>query len=100
MAVGQKGNTARPFTPQVSMVSANVTTHHALWKSRQMMAEVVRFQCQKSAVREAYYNRFKDYKQPNPQERRVSRMSMMDASVPLGSLAASEKPVLPTSRRW
>ncbi len=93
LAVGKKGGYHHPVTPHVSKVNAAITTQHALWKTRQMMAEVVRFQCQKSAVREAYYNRFKDYKH-GADGRRVSRMSMMDTSVPLGSLAASEKPVL------
>ena len=93
LAQGKKSVNSEPKSPQVSVINATINSLHALWKSRQMMAEVVRFQCQKSAVREAYYNRFKDYNHSSS-TRRVSRMSMMDTSVPVGSLAASEKPVV------
>lgn len=93
LAKGGKRPLGRPYTPGVSNVNEKLGTAHALWKSQQLMAEVVRFQCQKSAVQEAYYNRFKDYEY-RADERRVSRMSLMDSSVPVGALAAREKPVL------
>lgn len=93
LAKGGRRVMGRPYTPGVSNVNEKLTTAHALWKSQQLMAEVVRFQCQKSAVQEAYYNRFRDYEY-SADQRRVSRMSLMDSSVPVGALAAREKPVL------
>jgi hypothetical protein len=98
MARGGKRSVNRPYTPSVSAATEKLTTAHALWKSQQLMAEVVRFQCQKSAVRDAYGNRFKDYNY-NPDQRRVSRMSMMDGDVPVASLAAQERPVMFTVKK-
>lgn len=51
-------NTEKPFTPVVSKVNEKLQSQHALWKSRQLMAEVLRYQLQQEACREAIKKRF------------------------------------------
>jgi hypothetical protein len=43
-----------PFTPQVAFTHNGLRREHALWKSRQIMTEVLRFQLQQEAMKEAY----------------------------------------------
>merc|ERR1711871_713278 len=50
LADGSKRSLGSPYTPSVQNVNEKLTTAHAMWKAQQLMAEVVRFQCQKSAV--------------------------------------------------
>ena len=90
MAHGRK--VSEPYTPYVHKVNENLTTAHAVWKAGQMMTEVVRFQCQKSAVRDAFQSRFKNYAYEIG-ERRNSMMSLM-SEVPRAAIAAREKPVM------
>lgn len=51
-----------PFISQVTFTHNGLRREHALWKSRQIMAEILRFQLQQEATKEAY----------NRQEKHVS----------------------------
>lgn len=95
LALGEIVNKDKPKTSFVGAVHKNLMLEHATWKSRQLMAEVIRYNCQKVAVREAYYTRFRDYKYDHNDsgDRKFSKLSLIDESVPRAALAASEKPV-------
>jgi hypothetical protein len=43
-----------PYTPQVAFTHNGLRREHALWKSRQIMSEVLRYQLQQEAMKEAY----------------------------------------------
>lgn len=43
-----------PYTPQVAFTHNGLRREHALWKARQLMGEVLRFQLQQEAAKEGY----------------------------------------------
>lgn len=91
-AIANGRNQAEPYIPFVAKKSEKLSTAHAMWKASQLMMEVVRFQCQKAAVKEAYYNRFKNYAYQES-ERRHSLMSLVNNAVPASQILARDKPL-------
>lgn len=79
----------KPYTAAVENVSENLRATHALWKSQQLMMEVLRFQFQQAAVREAFYNRFQDIADEKI-DRRNSRVSLIPMTA---ALNARQRPV-------
>ena len=72
-------------------MNKNLSTNYGLWKSRQLMTEVLRFQFQQVAIREAFYNRLKDVDYDPQQLRLNSRMSVIPVTA---ARLARQRPVL------
>ena len=83
------GRGDKPYTPAVSNVTEYLLASHALWKSQQLMMEVLRFQFQQAAVREAFYNRFQDIADEHI-DRRKSRLSLIPVTA---ATLARQRPV-------
>lgn len=65
------------YTPGIAGVNEKLKANHALWKMSQLMAEVLRFQFQQVAVRDAYEHRLQGIEQEPLEGRQISKMSLM-----------------------
>jgi len=85
-------NQSEAYIPYVKKKSEKLSTLHAMWKASQLMMEVIRFQCQKAAVKEAFFDRFKNHAYLE-NERRHSLMSLVNNAVPVAQIQARHKPL-------